>query len=140
APLAADRSFARDVEPLYDELVDLLLYRAATTEDAAPKQALLAEARNTIEDQKAAELRDYFRDDCLDAERRAAPESLPGALVVYPILLPDSMELGAGSASGLESISVPVRREHLSQEVRTLRSLLEKRTTRQFLPHAQQLY
>ena len=140
APLSSDRSFARDVEPLYDELVDLLLYRAATTEDAAPKQALLSEARNTIEDQKAAELRDYFRDDCLDAERRAAPESVPGALVVYPILLPDRMELVVGSASGLESISVPVGRERLATEVRSFRALLEKRTTRQFLPHAQQLY
>ena len=140
APLAGDQSFARDVEPLYDELVDLLLYRASTTEDAAARQALLAEARNTIEDQKAAELRDYFSDECLDAERRAAPESLPGALVVYPILLPDRMELVVGSARGLESISLPVGREALSAEVLQLRTLLEKRTTRQFLPHAQKLY
>ena len=110
APLAGEQSFARDVEPLYDELVDLLLYRASTREDASEKQALLAEARNTIEDQKAAELRDYFSDECLDSERRAAPESVPGALVVYPILLPDRMELVIGSARGLESISVPVGR------------------------------
>ncbi len=140
APLSSDRSFARDVEPLYDELVDLLLYRASTSEDAAAKHGLLAEARNTIEDQKVAELRDYFRDDCLDSERRAAPESVPGALVVYPILLPDRMELVVGSARGLESISVPVGRARLSAEVLALRKLLEKRTTRQFLPHAEQLY
>jgi CHAT domain-containing protein len=140
APLSSDRSFARDVEPLYDELVDLLLYRASTTEDAAERHELLAEARNTIEDQKVAELRDYFQDDCLDSQRRAAPESVPGALVVYPILLPDRMELVVGSAHGLESISVPVGRARLSAEVHALRTLLEKRTTRQFLPHAEQLY
>lgn len=140
APLAGDQSFARDVEPLYDELVDLLLYQASTTEDAAARHALLAEARNTSEDQKVAELRDYFRDDCLDSERRAAPESVPGALLVYPILLPDRMELVVGSSRGLESISVPVGRARLTAEVKTLRTLLEKRTTRQFLPHAQQLY
>ena len=52
APLAGDQSFATDVEPLYDQLVDLLLYRAAAAEDAAAKQTLLAEARDTIEDQK----------------------------------------------------------------------------------------
>lgn len=140
APLAGEQSFARDVEPLYDELIDLLLTRAASTEDAASRQALLAEARNTIEDQKAAELRDYFSDECLDAERRAAPESLPGALVVYPILLPDRTELIVGSARGLESISVPVGRAQLAAEVLSLRTLLEKRTTRQFLPHAQKVY
>jgi len=117
APLAGDQSFATDVEPLYDQLVDLLLYRAAAAEDAAAKQTLLAEARDTIEDQKVAELRDYFSDDCLDSERRAAPESVPGALVVYPILLPDRMELVVGSARGLESISVPVGRERLSAEI-----------------------
>ncbi len=140
APLAGDQTFSRDVEPLYDELVDLLLYQASTTEDAAARHALLAEARNTSEDQKVAELRDYFRDECLDAERRTAPESVPGALLVYPILLPDRLELVVGSARGLESISVPVGRARLSAEVHTLRGLLEKRTTRQFLPHAQQLY
>ncbi len=140
APLAGERSFARDVAPLYDEEVDLLLYRASTTEDAGARQALLAEARNTIEDQKAAELRDYFSDECLESERRAAPESVPGALVVYPILLPDRLELVVGSARGLESYSVPVGRQELTSEVLLLRQLLEKRTTRQFLPHAQKLY
>jgi len=140
APLAGDRSFARDVEPMYDGLVDLLLQRAQATEDASARQALLAEARNTIEDQKAAELRDYFRDDCLDAERRAAPESLPGALVVYPILLPDRVELVVGTPAGLEAVAVPVGREELAREVHALRALLEKRTTRQYLPHAQRVY
>jgi CHAT domain-containing protein len=140
APLAGDRSFARDVEPLYDGLVDLLLQRAQAAEEASARQALLAEARNTIEDQKAAELRDYFNDECLDSERRAAPESLPGALVVYPILLPDRTELVIGTPSGLESVSVPVGREALATEVRALRAKLEKRTTRQYLPHAQRVY
>lgn len=140
APLAGDRSFARDLEPLYDELVDLLLYQATLAEDESARRALLAEARNTSEDQKVAELRDYFRDDCLDAERRAAPESVPGALLVYPILLPDRIELVVGTAHGLDSTSVPVGRAQVGAEVRALRALLEKRTTRQFLPHAQKLY
>jgi CHAT domain-containing protein len=50
------------------------------------------------------------------------------------------MELVIGGARGLESVSVPVGRAELTAEVRALRTLLEKRTTRQFLPHAQQLY
>ena len=37
-------------------------------------------------------------------------------------------------------ISVPVTAEVLTQEVRAFRRLVEKRTTREYLPHAQQLY
>jgi CHAT domain-containing protein len=41
---------------------------------------------------------------------------------------------------GLRRVTVPVTAERLTQEVRELRRLLEKVTTREYLPHAQQLY
>src|SRR5207247_2417945 len=40
----------------------------------------------------------------------------------------------------LEPVTVPVGADRVTQEVRQLRRKLEKRTTREFLPHAQQLY
>ena len=42
--------------------------------------------------------------------------------------------------SGLKRVSVPVGIDRLTQEVRQFRRRLEKRTTREYLPHAQQLY
>src|SRR5262249_23151676 len=58
----------------------------------------------------------------------------------YPILLPERTELLLSLPDGLRRVTVPVTAERLTQEVRELRRLLEKITTREYLPHAQQLY
>jgi CHAT domain-containing protein len=138
--LRAARELAgADVEPLYVSFVDLLLGRAASA-DGEVRQSLLAEARNALEDLKAAELRDYFHDPCLDAQRKATPDTVPGALVVYPILLPDRIELVVSHRGQLSSHVVPVDRETITDEVRAYRLALEKRTTREFLRPAGRLY
>jgi CHAT domain-containing protein len=61
-------------------------------------------------------------------------------MVVYPILLPDRTELLLSLPDGLQRFTVPVGAEAMTHEIRTFRRLLEKRTTREYLPHAQQLY
>ncbi|MGH7293155.1 MAG: CHAT domain-containing protein, partial [Myxococcota bacterium] len=136
-------SFREAVGPVFYELVDLLLRTAPEPSDAPAHQARLREARETLERLKAAELRDYFRDECVDA-MQAKVESLDAAarsaLVIYPVVLPDRLELLLTFPSGMRRATVPVRAEVLTSEVRTFRALLEKRTTRQYLAHAQQLY
>jgi CHAT domain-containing protein len=62
------------------------------------------------------------------------------AIVVYPILLPDRTELLVSLPTGLKRFAVPVGADTLTQEVREFRRKLEKRTTREYLPHAQKLY
>jgi CHAT domain-containing protein len=136
----AEAAFREAVEPIYVDLVDLLLARSARTDSKSEKRALLAEARNMLEAWKAAELRDYFRDACLDAQRKATPDEVPGAVVVYPILLPDRTELVVSAGGELESYVSPVERDRLIAEVREFRRKLEKRTTRQYLRHAYVLY
>jgi len=59
-------SFRETIGPVYFELVDLLLQRAATLRKADEIAPYLVEARETVELFKVAELRDYFRDDCVD--------------------------------------------------------------------------
>jgi CHAT domain-containing protein/Tfp pilus assembly protein PilF len=134
--------FRDSVGGLYFELADLLLTRAAAS-GPAQAEPLLREARDVVELFKADELRDYFRDECVDAARTKMTEverAAPKAAVLYPIPLRDRMELLVSLPTGLHRISVPVTAERLTQEVRHLRLRLEKRTTREFLPHAQQLY
>src|SRR5207253_6538007 len=92
---------------------------------------------------KAVELQDYFQDDCVDTTRSKVAQLegvTQGAVVVYPILLPDRTELLLSLPDGLQRFTVPVGAEALTQEVREFRLMLEKRTTREYLPHAQQLY
>jgi CHAT domain-containing protein/Tfp pilus assembly protein PilF len=136
-------SFRESVGPVYFELVDLLLQRAASTQAREQYEPYLIEARDTVELLKAAELRDYFRDDCVDAVRsRIARLDIISqtAVVIYPILLPDRTELLVSLPTGLKRFAVPVDAATLTQEVRAFRRKLEKRTTREYLPYAQQLY
>ena len=135
--------FRESVGRVYFEAVDLLLRQAAARRGREDITPYLVEARETVELFKAAELRDYFRDDCVDtalAKSTRLDVVSQSAVVIYPILMPDRTELLVSLPTGLKSIVVPVGEERLTQEVRQFRRRLEKRTTREYLPHAQQLY
>ncbi|MGH7796930.1 MAG: CHAT domain-containing protein [Candidatus Binatia bacterium] len=140
---APQTSFRETMGPVYFELVDLLLQRGASLQERDQVGPYLIEARETIELFKAAELRDYFRDDCVDtalSKITTLDVVAQTAVVIYPILLADRTELLLSLPTGLKRVLVPVGAEALTEEVRQLRRRLEKRTTREYLPHAQKLY
>ena len=140
---APQTSFREEMGPVYFELVDLLLQRGQSLQDPKQVAPYLIEARDTVELFKAAELRDYFRDDCVDtALSKVTKLDVVGntTAIIYPILLADRTELLVGLPTGLKQVSVPVGTETLTKEVREFRRKLEKRTTREYLPHAQKLY
>jgi CHAT domain-containing protein len=60
--------------------------------------------------------------------------------VIYPIMLKDRLELLVGFEGGMKQVSVAVKAQDLIEAIRALRPLLERRTTRSYLPHAQRLY
>ena len=127
---------------LYYELADLLLQRAASG-SAADMEPVLREARDTIELLKGDELRNYFGDECVDTARSriaSLEQVAPTAAIIYPILLPDRLELLVSLPGGLQRVAVPVGADRVIEEIRLLRHFLEKRTTNEFRPHAQQLY
>ncbi len=131
------------IRPLFFELADLLLQRASLTEEQPAATQYLLAARDAIEAYKAAELRDYFKDECVDAlqARLIKFDSLvANTAVIYPILFPTRLELLVSLPSGMMRIAVPVGAEALTKEIRLFRRTVEKRTTREYLPHAQQLY
>jgi CHAT domain-containing protein/Tfp pilus assembly protein PilF len=136
-------SFRDSIGPVYFQLVDLLLKRAASVQTVDQAAPYLIEARESVELFKAAELRDYFRDDCVDtalAKVTKLDTLAQTAVVIYPIILPSRTELLISLPNGLKRYQVPVDAETLTEEVRNFRRRLEKRTTREYLPHAQKLY
>jgi CHAT domain-containing protein len=137
-------SFRDTVGPLYFGLVDLLLQRAATLHEPALAEASLRQAQEIVELFKAVELREYFQDDCVDAARarvtRLDEVVAQTTVVIYPIPLPQRLELLVRTPSGLQRFAVPVGADTLTHTVRELRLALEKRTTRQYLGLAQKLY
>ena len=136
-------SFRESVGPLYFELVDLLLQRAASIQERGQYEPYLIEAREKVELLKIAELRDYFEDECVVAAKEGITKLdviSKTAVVIYPILLSDRTELLVSLPDGLKRFSVPVGVHALTTEVRKFRKKLEKRISQEYLYHAQKLY
>jgi CHAT domain-containing protein len=86
--------FRDEVEPVYRELVDLLLRSPGKPQ---PTQQNLAQARDVIESLQLAELDNFFREACVEARPvlidRVVDRDNPTAAVVYPIILRDRLEI-----------------------------------------------
>ena len=136
-------SFRESVEPIYFGFVDLLLQHSASIQKSEQVEPYLLEAREAIELLKVAELRDYFQDECMGAARLRMTRLdtvSKNAVVIYPLVLSDRTELLVSLPSGMKRFSIKIRAEVLTREVRRFREKLEKRTTWEYLPHAQKLY
>lgn len=126
--------------PVYFGLADLLLQRAADSGERGEQDR--REARDLIEQLRAAELRDYFGDECVTTfQTRITPVGGDQhTAIIYPILLPDRLEMLVGRGDALRQVTLPITRRALTEEVDALRRLLEKRSTNEYLPLAQRLY
>jgi len=143
--LAASGSatFRSQASPVYLGVADLLIRRAERATKADAAQADLLEARRTMEALKSAELEDFFQDDCVAAlkSKTSGIDTLaPQTAALYPIVLPDRLSILVSFPDGLREYSVPVGAARLEAETRAMRQTLEKRTTREYLKHARQLY
>ncbi|MGZ8159700.1 MAG: CHAT domain-containing protein [Methylobacter sp.] len=130
-------NLSSSIDDLYVELADLLL-----PEEKLPDAELLA-VRDIIEQGKAAELEDYYRDDCVAAwlNKASGIDRLTArTAALYPIMLADRLELLLSLPEGLQRYTVYRDRSEVRREVKQLRAALESRGTPEFLPYAQALY
>lgn len=129
-------SFRESVEPIYRQLVGLLL------NDETPSQANLKQARQVIESLQLAELDNFFRDACADAKPRLIDEVDRTAAVVYPIILPDRLEvILALPDRSLHHHRIRQPQAELEQTFQRTRTALRRAAfPREYLPLAQQLY
>ncbi len=85
-------SFQAQVEPVYRELVDLLL----SPDQAQIPVAQLVQAREVIEGLQIAELDNFFREACLETQfeiDQVIDREQLSAAVFYTIMLPDRLEV-----------------------------------------------
>jgi len=137
-------SFREAAGAVYFELADLLLQRADQAKSDADIQTDLLAARDTAEDLKAAELEDYFQDDCANLLKSKITkiESISAtAVVVYIIPLADRTEILVDMPSGrIERVKSEATAAQLEETATAFRFNLEKRTTDEYLDQATQLY
>lgn len=137
---AEGQSWRGAVGPLFLELADQLLRRGP---GASVPQARLVEARNVVEQLKAVELEDYFQDECVAAQLARTQDIdrvEPRTAVLYPIVLPDRLEMLVSLPGGMRQLTLPLPADKLTAEAHGFRRMLEKRTTNQFMPYARRLY
>ncbi|HAZ44418.1 MAG TPA: hypothetical protein DDW76_06320 [Cyanobacteria bacterium UBA11369] len=83
-------SFRDEVEPVYRQLVDLLL-------QGEPTQTDLNRARQTLEALQLAEIEDFFREACIETKPNQIDNIVdnidPSTAVIYPIILPNRIEV-----------------------------------------------
>ncbi len=136
-------SFREQVEPIYRDYVGLLL--ESLPENPQAKQEKLSKARDAMEALRLAELVNFLRIDCEVSELAQIDRVDAQAAVIYPILLPDRLDIIVSFAGKpLKHYTVPVARETLENTARLFQEtlflpefFLEPQA---FLPHAQQLY
>jgi CHAT domain-containing protein len=113
-------SFKNTFAPLYLGLADLLLQQAPLAK-SQQQQAILQEAQDTIELMKKSELEDYFQSRC---EIPAKPLDLQKndfrAAAIYPIPLPERLELIVYTKDGLHQFTQAVPAQLLEQQARSL--------------------
>ncbi|MDJ0746247.1 MAG: CHAT domain-containing protein [Xenococcaceae cyanobacterium MO_167.B27] len=131
-------SFRDSVEPVYRELVSLLLQPQGKQKIS---QENLLQARNTIESLQLAELNDFFREACLDVQPTNIENIDPKAAVIYPIILSDHLEIIVSlPGKPLAHYSTKITQEALETEIEALGQTLTLRSRRQFYQPAQKLY
>lgn len=139
-------SFQERVEPVYRELVSLLL------QAPDPSQDKLAQARNVIEALQLAELDNFFRKACLDAKPVQIDQIDQTAAVIYPVLLPDRLEVivSLPDTAAKQKAQKPghiLRHHTLRMPQATIEAMIESlkgdlvtRTLRQYLALSEQMY
>ncbi|WP_144876356.1 CHAT domain-containing protein, partial [Hyella patelloides] len=131
-------SFRDTVEPVYRELVALLL-------NVAPGETIsqenLIQARDTIESLQIAELHNFFQEACLKGKSVSIDSVDPHAAAIYPIILRDRLELIVSLPhQPLSHYSVAIPQEELEATIQELRQTVVIRSRRTFYAPATKLY
>lgn len=129
-------SFRESVEPIYRQLVDLLLRSPSVVQQQQsiePSKDKLIQARAVIEALQLAELDNFFRDACAQPEAVNIDDLDRTAAVIYPIILKDRLEviLKLPGANNLRHHANPgVSEARVDETVKQLRrSLVGRRST-----------
>ena len=149
-------SFRDSVEPVYRELVSLLLQSdrgTPVTSDSVVSQRSngdssskispenLVQARDVIESLQLAELHNFFHEACLDTKSVQIDNIDEQAAVIYPIILRDRLEVIVSIPhQPLRHYSTAINQPELETVIEHLNKTIVIRSRRQFYDSARQLY
>ena len=124
-------SFRDSIEPVYREYVDLLLQSDKAVSINQSHQSRLKEAREVLESLQVAELDNFFRTACLEAQQVPLEEVRQSnnndTAIIYPIILSNRLEIIVSlPEQPLKQYTVTVEQTTLEQTLIDWRQNLEK--------------
>lgn len=134
--------FLTRIAPVYRDLTDALLQSV----DRVPpqqRQSLLNIARQVMNAFRAAELRNYFLDPCISDQDRntvALDQVSEHAAIVYPMIMPDRLEVLVSVAGDLSRYRVDVDQTQLIAQLRRYRIALQQADSGHHLRYGKTLY
>ncbi|HAG81902.1 MAG TPA: hypothetical protein DCL61_12230 [Cyanobacteria bacterium UBA12227] len=136
--------FREQVEPVYRELMELLLTETESGQQQNEGSAL-KQVVDTLELLKLAELENFFGDECVQVAKNKAQSNQAltegNTAVIYSVILGDRTQLILRSPNGsMRSYPVEISQSELEIEIDRLRYLLELWATEEYLPQAQKIY
>lgn len=141
---SAQFSFTESVEPVYRQLVDLLLKSDSQSDGQRKGQSTqenLIRAQMVIESLRLAELDNYFQQACIDIQPVNINQVDPAAAIAYTIVLEDRLSVILRLPNQpLRHFSTAIAASKVSDVTAQLRQQLVIRSRRQYLPLAQQVY
>lgn len=132
-------NFRENVEPVYRELVSILLQQEATALE-------IKQARDVIEDLQVAELNNFFRVACVETKPilidQITEKQDPTAAVIYTIVLSDRLEIILKlPKENIRHYTVPLNDlPKIERLLQRLAQSLTQRNSQETLPLAQQAY
>jgi CHAT domain-containing protein len=141
--LPTTTAFKDVLGPVFFELTDLLLQRPNGINDENKVEEYLKEARQTMELLKAAELQDYFQDNCVTAlqSRTTNLDNVQErTAVLYPILLKDRLEILLSFSDGMQRTVVDIGADTLREKINKFRVQLVNLGSDEYLGLARELY
>jgi CHAT domain-containing protein len=120
-------SFREQVEPIYRQLVELLLQ---TDGESEPPQENLVKARQTIESLQLAELENFFRQACLQPKvelDRIVDRADSTTAVIYPIILQKRLAIivKLPQKEQLLYYQMAIDKQQLEEKIKLLRQSLQ---------------
>ncbi len=131
-------SFRDTVEPIYRQSLDVLL----TNDNQQPiSQENLKKSLNNIESLQVAELNNFFREACLDAQPVEIDSIDRHAAAIYTIILRDRLEVIVSlPKQPLIHYSTEIKRQELEETIEKLRHRIVIRSRRNYYQPAAKLY
>ena len=151
--VVADRGFQFDVrdtvEPIYRELIELLIAESSSVSSAEKLSAspLLEEVLQVLELLRLSELQNFFGDECLQAKstlkasQTIAERLQQKSALIYSIILEQQSYIVMRLPdSSLKSYLVPLSKLNLNSKIKYLRFSLENIATNEYLAPAKEIY